>query len=153
MFIGIEPLDFFNVHGVAELEKICFGPYAWSEEMLEHEIIDGNKHYTVAFKDDGEVIGYGGFIHVFDEGDIMDIAVHPKFRRQGVATAIINEFFDQSQFYDIKSFTLEVRDSNEAAKKLYEKMGFVCVGKRPGYYPDKEDACIYWKYMLGGDDN
>ena len=153
MFI-VEPLHFFNVHAVAELEKTCFGPYAWSEELLEREILHPDKHYTVVCdEENGEVLGYGGFMQVFDQGDIMDIAVDPKARRRGVATAIINEFFDQSELLDIKAFTLEVRDSNEAAKKLYEKMGFVCVGKRPGYYPDKEDACIYWKYLLGGDDN
>ena len=141
-----ESLNFNNLHAVAELEKVCFGKNAWSQELLANEIGQENKHYTVIVID-GEVAGYGGFSQVLDEGDIMNIAVFPKFRRQGIASIILDSLFDKAEELGIKSFTLEVRDGNLPAKSLYEKAGFVFCGKRTGYYSDGEDACIYWKYM------
>ena len=141
-----ESLNYDNLQAVAELEKECFGKNAWSKELLANEIGQDNKHYTVIVID-GEVAGYGGFSQVLDEGDIMNIAIFPRFRRQGLASMILSSFFEQAETFGIKSFTLEVRDGNLPAKQLYEKSGFVFVGKRTGYYSDGEDACIYWKYM------
>lgn len=146
MLITKEPLDQNNLHAVAELEKECFGSNAWSENLLAGEIGREDKHYIVV-RVDGIVAAYGGFIQVLDEGDVMNIAVSSEYRRMGLATLIIDSFFRRAEELGIRSFTLEVRDSNYAAKKLYEKSGFEFVGKRTKYYSDGEDACIYWKYM------
>ncbi|MBR1747171.1 MAG: ribosomal protein S18-alanine N-acetyltransferase [Clostridia bacterium] len=135
-----------NVHLVATLERDCFGKDAWSENLLRGEIGQEDKHYVV-LKEDDEVIGYGGFCKILDEGDIMNIAVRTDKRRCGYASKILDWFFEQADLVGIKSFTLEVRVSNLAARNLYEKKGFSFSGIRKKYYSDGEDCCIYWKYM------
>lgn len=141
-----EPLTEENVDKVAELEKECFGKNAWSENLLRGEIGVGNKHYVVV-KEDGKVVAYGGFCQVLDEGDVMNIAVTHDSRKKGYATKILERFFTLAKERGITAFTLEVRESNVAARSLYEKVGFSSAGVRTNYYPDGENACIYWKYM------
>lgn len=135
-----------NVSAVSEIEKRCFGAERWSEELLRNEIHDPSKNYVVCVVD-GAVVGFGGYAQVFDEGHIMNIAVAPEFRRKGIGTEILKRLIVSGKEKGITAFTLEVRVSNGAARMTYERAGFLCVGVRPKYYPDKEDACIYWLYM------
>ena len=144
--LEFQPLNEDNVVAVALLEKECFGKNAWSENLLRGEIDQSDKYYTVVLLD-GKVVAYGGFAKVIDEGDIMNIAVSSEYRRQGFAGMVLSDFFNKSKELGIKSFTLEVRVSNEPARKLYEKYGFEFSGIRTKYYSDGEDCCIYWKYM------
>ena len=141
-----EPLSVENVAGVAALEIECFGRHAWSENLLRAEIGEDAKHYVVV-KDGEKVVAYGGFSQVLDEGDVMNICVAESYRRRGVATAVLECFFDMAKELGVSAFTLEVRISNRPARDLYEKNGFRFVGVRKNYYSDGEDACIYWKYM------
>ena len=141
-----ENLNENNVAEVADLEKRSFGKYAWSLDLLRGELADEKKHYAV-IRVDGKVVAYGGFLQVFDEGDVMNIAVDEAYRRQGYGEAILDRFFSEASKLGINSFTLEVRESNVPAKGLYEKKGFRCAGVRKNYYPDGENACIDWKYM------
>lgn len=142
----IKSLDTDNLMKVVQLEKLCFGLDAWSEKLLSEEIGKENKHYFVLTEGE-EILGYGGFAKVLDEGHIMNIAVSPLHRRKGIGSYILDLFVAEATNLGINSLTLEVRASNEAARKLYEKSGFVLSGKRTGYYHDKEDGCIYWKYL------
>lgn len=143
--LTVESLTVENVSEVAALDKRCFGEHAWSENLLQGEIGETNKHYVV-LKEDGKVVAYGGFCQVFDEGDIMNICVDDTHRRKGYATEILRSFFNVAEKLGVNAFTLEVRVSNEPARRLYEKNGFTFVGVRKNYYPDGEDACIYWWY-------
>ena len=80
------------------------------------------------------------------ETDMMNIAVHPDFRRRGIAESLVNALVEDLQKQESHSLTLEVRASNEAAQKLYEKLGFMQVGLRKNYYRNpKEDAYILRK--------
>lgn len=133
---------------IAELEKECFGREAWSENLLRAELGQENKHYTVICLD-GKVVAYGGFAQVLDEGHIMNIAVRKEYRRQGYAKAVLRDFSEKAKKYGVKRFTLEVRESNLPARKLYEAAGFEFVGIRKGYYSDKENCCIYWSSQEG----
>ena len=77
---------------------------------------------------------------------MMNIAVHPDFRRQGIAERLVDTLIRELRKLDSRCLTLEVRASNEPAKNLYEKLGFVQIGKRPNYYRNpKEDALIMRK--------
>ncbi len=142
----IENLNADNLTKVAKLEKDCFGADAWSENLLKEEIGKENKHYFVLMSGK-EVIAYGGFAQVLDEGHIMNIAVSPLHRRTGLGTRLIELFVERAKELGINSFTLEVRASNKEARMLYEKSKFVLAGTRTGYYHDKEDGCIYWRYL------
>ena len=142
----ITDLNYDNIDKVAELEKICFGADSWSDNLLREEIGKENKHYYVIMEEE-EVLAYGGFAQILDEGHIMNIAVSPMRRRNGFATLILQKFLQSAKDLGINSLTLEVRESNLPARKLYEKNGFSLAGVRKGYYQDKENGCIYWMYL------
>ncbi len=139
-------LDYDNVHLVAELERECFGEDAWSENLLREEIGQEDKYYFLLFLGE-ELVAYGGFSKVIDEGDIMNIAVSKKHRGRGYGRKILEKFFSIADELGIRSFTLEVRESNLPARRLYESKGFTFSGQRRNYYNNKEDCCIYWKIV------
>ena len=134
-----------HVAQVAELEKICFGIAAWSENSIASELKNQLSLWLVAL--DGETVaGYVGSQTVMDESDMMNVAVHPDCRRQGIAEELVNALTDALREKESRCLTLEVRASNEPAKKLYEKLGFVSVGLRKNYYRNpREDALILRK--------
>jgi ribosomal-protein-alanine N-acetyltransferase len=93
-----------------------------------------------------KLVAYGGIWVVLDEGHIMNIAVHPDYRRGGLASMILLEMLKGAREKGATRFTLEVRKSNEPAIALYERFGFKKAGYRKGYYKEEnEDALIMWK--------
>jgi len=102
--------------------------------------------YWIVAIDDGQVIGYVGSQSSCDETDIMNIAVHPKWRRRGVAESLIDRLISELKQRGSHALMLEVRVSNDPATALYEKLGFRQVGRRKNYYRNpKEDALILRK--------
>ena len=134
-----------HVSQVAELEKLCFGTEAWSEKSVTSELTNQLSLWLVAL--DGErVSGYVGSQSVLGESDMMNVAVHPDYRRQGIAEKLCLALVEALKEKGNHCLTLEVRASNEPAKALYEKLGFIQVGLRKNYYRNpREDACILRK--------
>lgn len=133
-----------HVAQVAALEKICFSD-PWSENSVASELKNPLSCWLVA-EEDGEVAGYVGSQTVMDESDMMNVAVHPDYRRKGVAEKLVMELVEALKKRDSRCLTLEVRASNEPARALYEKLGFVQVGLRKNYYRNpREDALILRK--------
>ena len=133
-----------HVAQVAELEKLCFSD-PWSEKSVASELNNQLALWLVA-DDNGRVAGYIGSQTVMGESDMMNVAVHPDYRKQGVATALIVGLVKELRKRESHCLTLEVRASNEPAKALYEKLGFTQVGLRKNYYRNpKEDALILRK--------
>ena len=134
-----------HVSQVAELEKLCFGTEAWSEKSVTSELPNQLSLWLVAL--DGErVSGYVGSQSVLGESDMMNVAVHPDYRRQGIAEKLCLALVEALKEKGNHCLTLEVRASNETAKALYEKLGFFQVGLRKNYYRNpREDACILRK--------
>ena len=137
-----------DLDAVCEIEEQCFS-VPWSRESMEKELIGNDQaHYLVAEIDE-KVVGYAGFWQVLDEGHIMNIAVAPSMRGQGLGEELMRAMLQQGTQFGIIYWTLEVRVSNIAAIKLYEKVGFTSAGIRPGYYEKpREDANIMW-YQFG----
>ena len=133
-----------HVPQIAELEKLCFSD-PWSENSIASELNNRLSCWLVALDGDS-VVGYVGSQTVLGETDMMNIAVHPGYRKLGIATEMINALVCTLREQGSKSLMLEVRASNEPAKALYEKMGFEAVGVRKNYYRNpKEDALILRK--------
>ena len=133
-----------HVSQVAELEKICFSD-PWSEKSVASELTNPLSLWLVAVEDDW-VAGYVGSQSVMGESDMMNVAVHPDFRRQGVAEKLVLELVAALGKNDNHCLTLEVRASNVPAIALYEKLGFARIGLRKNYYRNpKEDALILRK--------
>ena len=133
-----------HVTQVAELEKICFSD-PWSENSIASELDNQLAFWLVA--EEGETVaGYIGSQTVMDETDMMNVAVHPDFRRQGIAEALVNGLVDRLKAMGSHCLTLEVRASNAPAISLYEKLGFSEIGRRKNYYRNpREDALILRK--------
>ena len=133
-----------HVKAVAELEKLCFSD-PWSENSVASELKNKLALWLVA-EEDGRVAGYIGSQTCTDESDVMNVAVHPDFRRRGIAEALVNALVAELKAIESRCLTLEVRASNAPAICLYEKMGFVEVGRRKNYYRNpREDALIMRK--------
>lgn len=135
-----------DVPGIMEIEKVSFGRHHWSAESFEHEIQNDIGHYfSVIDLDKNKVVGYGGFWLILDEAHITTIAVCEEYRKNKIGEAILQAMVEKGYQKEVKWFTLEVRVSNIAAQKLYEKYGFQSLGVRKNYYQDNsEDAIIMW---------
>ena len=133
-----------EVPQVAELEKLCFSQ-PWSEKSVAGELDNPLALWLVAMEGD-RLAGYVGSQTVMDETDMMNLAVAPQFRRQGVGETLVNALTASLKELGSRCLTLEVRDSNGPARALYAKLCFVEVGRRRGYYRDpREDALILRK--------
>ena len=147
MGIRIVPMDASHLDAIAAIEKRCFS-VPWSRNMLEEELYNDCAAYLVAEDETEKVVGYAGIQVVLDEGYITNVAVLPEQRRGHIASMLLKVFFDFALAHDLSFITLEVRPSNAAAIALYEKFGFVEVGRRKNYYEKpKEDALIMTKYF------
>ena len=129
---------------IADLEKQCFSD-PWSINSISSELRNPLSLWVVAM-DGGKLAGYVGSQSVMGWADMMNIAVDPQYRRQGVANTLIEQLIMRLKENNVTCLTLEVRASNIPAINLYTKMDFVEVGRRPGYYHNpREDALILRK--------
>lgn len=134
-----------HVAQVAALEAVCFSD-PWSEKSVASELGNQLSCWLVAVSGE-DVAGYIGSQTVMGETDMMNVAVHPDYRRQGIAEALILALIDDlKKGMDSHCLTLEVRTSNTPAIALYEKLGFEQIGLRKNYYRNpREDARILRK--------
>ena len=133
-----------HVAQIAALEAACFSD-PWSEGSVAAEL-DNPLSCWLVCQQDGDVLGYVGSQTVLDQSDMMNIAVSPQARRRGIAQKLIQALTAQLKARGSRSLSLEVRPSNAAALALYQKLSFVQVGRRPGYYRHpREDGLILRK--------
>ena len=128
-----------------ELEQTCF-PDPWSSAMILSEILMPDSFYRLLSVDD-KVVGYCCYSHVLDELHIMNIAVHPDHRGNGFGNLLVEKIISDGKDLGVSAITLEARESNAPARRLYEKYRFILAGIRPRYYMDGENAVIYWLYL------
>ena len=144
----IRSMKMEDVPQIACLETICFSD-PWSEKSIASELANPLSCWMVA-EEQGRVAGYVGSQSVLDAADMMNIAVAPDFRRQGIGKQLIVALMEQLQRRNVIALFLEVRVSNAPAIALYEKLGFEQVGRRPRYYHNpREDALILRKELYG----
>ncbi|WP_129600283.1 ribosomal protein S18-alanine N-acetyltransferase [Anaerophilus nitritogenes] len=141
--VSVRFMEEKDVEEVFEVERKCFTT-PWSKESFLQEIKNELAIYVV-IENKEKIIGYGGMWKIVDEGHITNIAIDPIYRKKGYGDKIVKALIQVAKEEKINSMTLEVRDSNEAAKSLYEKNGFYSCGVRQKYYEDNgEDAVIMW---------
>ncbi len=135
-------LDKSHIPDIAELEKICFSdPY--SKNTLE-ATADSERDVAFVCTVNGKAIGYIELGDFIDTLCVNRIAVLPEYRKNGIAHRLLEMAVEAAKIKQIGELSLEVRASNSAARRLYEKFGFTLAGKRPNYYRDpKEDAAVY----------
>ena len=135
----IRPATAADLGAVAEIERAVFsdpwpasafgpllGPCAWA-----------------ALHADGTLAGYVFARHAADEGEILNLAVHPAHRRTGVGRALVAHVFAELRRAGVERVFLEVRESNQTGRAFYGRLGFQPIGKRRGYYTrPREDALV-----------
>ena len=94
------------------------------------------------------LVGYGCFWLLAEEIQITNVAVHIDYRRQGVGRRIMLHILQQGYEAGARLAFLEVRGSNQAARALYEGLGFVTVGERPNYYPEHREGALVLRLKL-----
>ncbi len=124
----------------SELEKQCLST-AWSMEQISS--LPEYAVYIAAFDGDS-LCGIASMYIIAGEGQIMNVAVSPSFRRRGIALGLMNELISRAVTEKCLNITLEVAEDNDSAISLYKKCGFIDVGRRKGFY-DQRDALIMEK--------
>lgn len=138
----VRPMTAEDLPAVQLIERASFTtpwpPQAYRQELESNRLA----HYLVALIGD-QVVGYGGIWLMVDEAHVTTFAVHPAYRRRRIGERMLIALLDMAKDRQAREATLEVRLSNLAARRLYEKYGFRPVGIRPRYYSDnQEDALI-----------
>lgn len=142
----IRKMTLQDAPAIADLEKLCFSD-PWSEKSIASEVNNPLSYWLVA-EDTGEIAGYVGSQSVLDAADMMNLAVNPDYRRKGIGMALVDALIHHLMENNVIALLLEVRVSNLPAIALYEKLGFVQVGRRPKYYHNpREDALILRKEL------
>ena len=142
MNFRIMPMTAAHLPQVAALERVCFPTDPWSEALFRDALENPHTAALLAEGEDGAVLGYAVLSAVLDEGNLDNIAVDPNCRRRGVADALLSALTDFGRGR-LSVLFLEVRSSNLPAVALYEKHGFVPVGRRKDYYDaPREDAIL-----------
>ncbi len=145
MEIKIQRMQKSDVDNVINIEERAYGEHHWSKESFLNELSNDLARYYAAFDTDGNLVGYAGCWQILEEVHITNIAVSPDFRRKKIGERLLRKIIDDCYANKAKYITLEVRVSNNAAIKLYEKYGFKSLGTRKGYYQNNnEDALIMW---------
>ena len=135
-----------DLEGVLDVERESF-TNPWTREMYAWELQNRSVcHIYVVRAGACRVAGFCAFWLVFDEIHINNVAMRPRFRGQGMGTALLRHVLTEGRTLGARRATLEVRASNVSALRLYERLGFYIAGRRRNYYSNPvEDALILWK--------
>lgn len=137
-----------DVGQVSVNEAACFS-MPWSENAFYDVLTRKEAIYLVA-EVDGSIVGHCGVTNIVGEGEITNVAVLAEYRGRGLGREMLSRLLTEGEAAGITDFTLEVRAGNAAAIHLYETLGFLSEGIRPGFYDSpREDALIMWKRQVG----
>jgi ribosomal-protein-alanine N-acetyltransferase len=145
MTINLRSLTASDIPQILEIENQSFSE-PWSRDGFRDLLANPSFNEMGAFIGPN-LVGYIFFYCVMDELHVMNIAVHPKFRKQGLGEKLLNHVHEFGKKHEIKFAYLEVRQTNDSAQKLYEKLGYRKQGRRIGYYSNQEDAFLMLKEL------
>ncbi|HHI02112.1 MAG TPA: ribosomal-protein-alanine N-acetyltransferase [candidate division Zixibacteria bacterium] len=133
-----------DIDAIYEIEKKLFSD-PWSKQAFLSDL-KNDFAYPLTVRFENKVAGYACLYRAVDEVQIGNFAVAPDFHQRGIGTMLMERILGMAAELEVRLFVLEVRPSNEAARKLYMKFGFKEAGKRRYYYrKPTEDALILIK--------
>ena len=147
MMLGLElrRLELADLDAIERIEKASYRA-PWSRSMFASELAKMSSLSFGAVDENGDLVGYVVLSRYIDAWHVMNVAVAPERRRQGIASALLQRLLELTEDDPLRGHTLEVRISNTGAIALYERFGFRPKGVRRGYYTDnREDALIMWR--------
>jgi ribosomal-protein-alanine N-acetyltransferase len=131
-----------DISAVLEIDRVSFSN-PWPERSYRYELTDNPAaQLFVAKLDDDTIVAFLGYWLIADEVHISTFAVHPEFRMHGIGEDLLKSALSVAHEKGAQIATLEVRESNDAAISLYEKLGFEVFGSRDGYYRDNNEDAI-----------
>lgn len=140
----IRKMEITDIHGVVNVEISSFQS-PWPEDIFYQEFANNQHAHYFVMELDGSIIGYAGLWIVLDDAQITNIAVMPNFRGYKFGEKLFGFIANQAMNLGVKRLSLEVRESNIIAQKMYRKFGLVPGGIRKNYYSDdQEDAIVMW---------
>ena len=143
----IEPLSSdADLDAVLAIEAESFTS-PWTREMYVAELANVGVSFCYLARDESrQTVGFCSFWRVLDELHVNNLAVAQAYRRRGIGTALMTFVLNEGTRLGAHRATLEVRRSNEAARQLYERLGFLAAGVRRAYYTNPiEDALVLWR--------
>lgn len=140
--IVYRPLDAAHAADVARMEHELMGNDAWNEALVLDDLPRADRAWWGAYDREDKLIGYVGVLVVDGDMQILKIATARDHQREGIATELLARVMEDGRALGAEKASLEVRVSNAGAIAFYENHGFKNLGRRPGYYPDREDAYI-----------
>ncbi|HTM00537.1 MAG TPA: ribosomal protein S18-alanine N-acetyltransferase [Candidatus Omnitrophota bacterium] len=148
--VRIRPLTVARLDEVLAIERVAFSD-PWSREMFRSELMIGGGTYARLAERDGALVGYLCAVLVADEAHVGNLAVDPSERRQGVAQLLLDDLVEAARSRGARRVTLEVRESNESARKFYYKNDFIDIAIRKNYYRNpSEDAIVMLRTLPEG---
>ena len=139
-----------TVSALLEIENRCF-TVPWRREDFE-SALSGKLYGAYGCFERGELIGFTVFLTLFEDCELMNLAVLPEKRNAGIGRALLEKCLSEAENNGVRRVFLEVREHNAPAIALYEKTGFTMYGKRKNYYRlPTEDALLYVRYLNGKD--
>ena len=149
--IHIAPMTAADLERVEAIERECIGT-PWGRSAFETELGNRCACYLIA-RAGAETVGFAGMWVIMDEAHITTIGVDTGCRRRGIGRRLVLELLREARARRANHVSLEVREHNDAARRLYEQFKFVEVSLRRGYYRDNnEDAVVMWLDGLSGTD-
>lgn len=149
---GIRRATAADLEAVVRIEREQFS-HPWNGEYFAAELQNHRCHFWVALAsrdetEPGSVVGYMVFWRIGPELELHKIAVATACQRQGHASCLLERFIQEARDMAGERAWLEVRASNVAAIRLYEKYGFRCAGRRPDYYAQPEEDALVFELVL-----
>jgi ribosomal-protein-alanine N-acetyltransferase len=146
--LAMAPMTLDDLDEVLAIEKASFQT-PWSRGAFRYELTQNRVARSLVVRLGGELAGYLCMWEIGHEIHITNLAVHPKFRRRGLARALLGSVLEQARRKAVELVFLEVRPTNVEALTLYESLGFRVIGRRKGYYFDTGEDALVMEARLG----
>ena len=138
----ISKIERSDINDVFKIEELVHPLHHWSKESFYNELANNLAVYYGIKSEENTLAGYIGTWKIIDEAHITTLAVHPDYQKKQLAQALLVQTIEDCYQSMIKYITLEVRESNISAIKLYEKFLFESIGIRKHYYQDNNENAI-----------
>lgn len=135
----IEPMKYEDLDQVLEIENACFDD-PWTRKYFEDELNNTELCRLFVDRQDDEIVAFGSIWLMFENCDIVNIAVKPEYQRKGLGQSMLDRLIYEAKANECEYVHLEVRYNNDPALNLYRKNGFEKVRVRKGYYSNGDDA-------------
>lgn len=138
-----------DLDSVLEIENECFTS-VYNKEQYRYELEENSCAKLFVLEEDGKIVAFLDYWITFDMCQLSKIAVKNDCRRKGYGKQLMQYMIDDAIEEQCETISLEVRESNITAQKLYESYEFIEINKRKGYYSDNNETAIVMMKAIGG---